>query len=69
MFMARKLKHLDRDTPMLLPPDLRDWLGAPTMFVIFACCVLPQIFLVWKMMPETAGRSLEEIERDHYGDR
>ncbi len=23
--MARKLKNLDRDTPMLFPPDLRDW--------------------------------------------
>ncbi len=24
--MAARLKTLDRDTPMLLPPDLRDWI-------------------------------------------
>ena len=23
--MAARLKNLDRDTPMLMPPDLRDW--------------------------------------------
>ena len=39
------------------------------MFLIFACCVVPQIFLVWKMMPETAGRSLEEIERTYYTEK
>jgi hypothetical protein len=48
-------------------PVLRDGLGVPGMFLIFACCVLPQIFLVWKLMPETAGRSLEDIERGSYG--
>jgi len=26
---------------------------------------VPQIFMVWKFMPETAGRSLEDIERDY----
>ena len=26
--MATRLKNLDRDTPMLLPPDLRDWIPA-----------------------------------------
>ena len=24
--MATRLKNLDRDTPMLLPPALRDWM-------------------------------------------
>ncbi|MDF7800309.1 IS5/IS1182 family transposase, partial [Pontiellaceae bacterium B1224] len=24
--MATRLKNLDRNTPMLLPPDLRDWI-------------------------------------------
>ena len=24
--MTTRLKNLDRDTPMLLPPDLRDWI-------------------------------------------
>ena len=26
----------------------------------------PQIFTVWRSMPETVGRSLEEIERTYY---
>ncbi len=47
-----------------LVPTLRDNLGVPLMFLVFAGCVLPQIFVVWKCMPETAGRSLEEIESD-----
>jgi len=25
--MAQRFKNIDRDTPMLLPPDLRDWVG------------------------------------------
>ena len=24
--MAMRLKNVDRETPMLLPPDMRDWL-------------------------------------------
>jgi sugar porter (SP) family MFS transporter len=48
-----------------LVPTLRDGLGASAMFLIFAACVLPQIFMVWKFMPETAGRSLEDIEKDY----
>ena len=48
-----------------LVPSLRDTLGVPLMFLVFAGCVLPQIFMVWKFMPETAGRSLEEIESDY----
>ena len=48
-----------------LVPTLRDSLGVPLMFLAFAACVLPQVIVVWKWMPETAGRSLEEIERDY----
>ena len=36
-------------------------------FFIFATILVPQIFMVWKFMPETAGRSLEEIEQTYYG--
>jgi len=25
--------------------------------------LIPQLFFVWKIMPETKGRTLEEIER------
>ncbi len=43
-------------------PLLRDSVGPSITFYIFAAILVPQIFLVWKMMPETAGRTLEEIE-------
>jgi sugar porter (SP) family MFS transporter len=46
-------------------PSLRDAVGPTFTFFIFACFLVPQIFLVWKWMPETAGRSLEDIERDY----
>lgn len=43
-------------------PLLRDSFGANVTFFIFAVILVPQIWMVWKHMPETAGRSLEEIE-------
>ncbi len=41
--MAARLKNLDRDTPMLMPPDLRDWLrpGHIAHFLIDAVDQLP----------------------------
>ena len=47
-------------------PALRDGIGPSGTFLLFACILVPQIFMVWKFMPETAGRSLEEIERTYY---
>lgn len=32
-------------------------------FFLFALMCIPYMLIVWKMMPETAGKSLEEIER------
>ena len=32
-------------------------------FLIFALMCVPYILIVWKLMPETTGKSLEEIER------
>jgi SP family arabinose:H+ symporter-like MFS transporter len=47
-------------------PSLRDAVGPSVTFFIFAAILVPQIFMVWKLMPETAGRSLEEIEDTYY---
>ena len=32
-------------------------------FIFFAIMCLPYMFIMWKYIPETAGMSLEEIER------
>jgi len=48
-------------------PRLQEWLltdmnmpGGP--FYLFAALLVPQAFFIWKIMPETKGKSLEEIE-------
>jgi len=46
-------------------PALREGIGPAMTFILFACILAPQIILIWKFMPETAGRSLEEIERSY----
>lgn len=32
-------------------------------FLLFAGMCIPYMLIVWKLIPETAGKSLEEIER------
>jgi SP family arabinose:H+ symporter-like MFS transporter len=44
-------------------PIMRDNWGKSMTFYIFAAILIPQFYFVWKIMPETKGRSLEEIER------
>jgi len=44
-------------------PIVRESLGVPGSFFIFAGVLIPQFFFIWKVMPETKGRTLEEIER------
>ena len=41
--MAYRFKNTDRDTPMLLPPDLRDWVAQDDLvhFIIQAVERLP----------------------------
>ena len=46
-------------------PALREGIGPSGTFLIFAAILVPQVFMVWKFMPETAGRSLEEIEQTY----
>ncbi len=38
-------------------------LGGGNVFMFFAVMMIPFFFFVWKVMPETKGRSLEELER------
>ena len=44
-------------------PLMRDHWGKSATFFIFAAVLIPQFYFVWKIMPETKGRSLEEIEK------
>ena len=48
---------------MLAFPTLRDSLGPAGTFALFAVLVAPALLLTWGLIPETKGRSLEEIER------
>ncbi len=44
-------------------PLMRDHWGKSTTFYVFAAVLIPQFYFVWRIMPETQGRTLEEIER------
>lgn len=44
-------------------PLMRDHWGKSATFFVFAAVLIPQFYFVWKVMPETKGRSLEEIEK------
>jgi RsiW-degrading membrane proteinase PrsW (M82 family) len=44
-------------------PLLRDGWGKSATFYTFAAILIPQFIFVWKIMPETKGKTLEEIEK------
>lgn len=44
-------------------PWAREAWGPALCFFLFAAVLVPQLFFVWLVMPETKGRTLEEIER------
>ena len=44
-------------------PWLLENLGGAGVFVLFALMCLPAIIIAWKFLPETKGKTLEEIER------
>jgi SP family arabinose:H+ symporter-like MFS transporter len=46
-----------------LVPWLFDTIKAEGTFWLFATMCLPAILIVWKLVPETKGKSLEEIEK------
>ncbi len=45
-----------------LTPVMLTGLGSSWTFWIFALCCSPALWLTWKLIPETKGRSLENIE-------
>ncbi|MBQ8501941.1 MAG: sugar porter family MFS transporter [Bacteroides sp.] len=46
-----------------LTPWMLQTLTPAGTFLLFAVMCVPYILIVWKLMPETTGKSLEEIER------
>jgi SP family arabinose:H+ symporter-like MFS transporter len=48
---------------MFLVPIIGDTLGLAWTFWLFALLVAPCLLLTWKLVPETKGKTLEQIER------
>lgn len=46
-----------------LTPWLLKTLSPAGTFVLFAVMCLPYIYIIWKLVPETTGKSLDEIEK------
>ncbi len=44
-----------------LTPVLLGWSQSGTFFIFAACCV-PYMLIMWRVIPETTGKTLEEIE-------
>lgn len=44
-------------------PWLRDNVGVSQAFFIYASLTAPMVLFIWKLLPETKGKSLEQIER------
>ena len=44
-----------------LTPVLLEWSQAGTFFIFAVMCV-PYMLIMWKVIPETTGKTLEEIE-------
>ena len=45
-----------------LTPVLLGWSQAGTFFIFAACCI-PYMLIMWKVIPETTGKTLEDIEQ------
>ncbi len=46
-----------------LTPWMLSTFSAPGTFLLFALMCVPYLLIVWKLLPETTGKSLEEIEQ------
>jgi len=44
-------------------PALTEFLGGGNTFIIFVGCMILQLLFVWKLMPETKGKTLEQIDQ------
>ena len=44
-------------------PMLRGWLGVGPTFWVYAAVMLPGLYFVWRIVPETKNKTLEEIEK------
>lgn len=51
----------------LVFPGLVTTLGGGTVFAFFTSMMVLQFFYVWKMMPETRGKSLEALQKELVG--
>jgi len=47
----------------LIFPMIRESMGIAGIFFLFSVFLIPQFFFIWKVMPETKGKTLEEIEQ------
>jgi len=47
----------------LIFPMIRESIGIAGIFFLFSVFLIPQFFFIWKVMPETKGKTLEEIEQ------
>jgi SP family arabinose:H+ symporter-like MFS transporter len=45
-----------------LTPVMLEGLGSAGTFWLFALCCSPALWITWKLIPETKGKSLEMIE-------
>lgn len=58
------LNGLTSFTVATIFPSELEYLGSATTFIIFAAFMVLCLFFVFKYIPETKGKSLEEIERE-----
>ncbi len=47
-----------------LTPWMLQTLSPAGTFILFSLMCIPYMLIVWKLVPETAGKSLEEIEKN-----
>ena len=52
-----------------LTPIFLETLKPQGTFLLFAVICVPYILIVWKLIPETTGKSLEEIEAYWYNQK